>query len=136
MQVHASEREIATETLLVINLSCREQTAEAPSVSPYAPSRFPHSLLVSEPRPLLNPTALVSPESFLKTVCVHAKSLQSYPTLCDPVDCSLPGSSVHGILQARRLEWVAMHSSRGSSPHRDQTHVSCDSWIAGGFFTA
>ena len=46
---------------------------------------------------------------------VSAKSLQSCLTLCDPVDCSPPGSSVHGILQARRLEWVAMSSSRGSS---------------------
>ena len=44
---------------------------------------------------------------------MHAKSLQSSPTLCDPVDCSPPGSSVHGILQARILEWVAMPSSRG-----------------------
>ena len=42
--------------------------------------------------------------------------LHSCPTLCDPVDCSPPGSSVHGILQARRLEWVATASSRGSSP--------------------
>ena len=41
-----------------------------------------------------------------RNACVHAKSLQSCPTLCDPVDCSLPGSSVHGILQARILEWV------------------------------
>ena len=40
---------------------------------------------------------------------------QSCPTLCDPMDCSLPGSSVHGILQARILEWVAMPSSRGPS---------------------
>ena len=40
---------------------------------------------------------------------------QSYLTFCDPMDCSLPGSSVHGILQARILEWVAMSSSRGSS---------------------
>ena len=46
-------------------------------------------------------------------------------TLCDPMDCSLPGFSVHGILQARRLEWVAMLSSRGSSRPRDQTCVSC-----------
>ena len=38
---------------------------------------------------------------------MHTKSLQSCPTLCDPMDCSLPGSSVHGILQARILEWVA-----------------------------
>ena len=43
---------------------------------------------------------------------------------CNPVDCSLPGSSAHAILQARTLEWVAMPSSRGSPP-RDQTHISC-----------
>ena len=41
---------------------------------------------------------------------------QSCPTLCDPMDCSLPGSSVHGIFQARALEWVAISSSRGISP--------------------
>ena len=56
-----------------------------------------------------------------KTACVHAKSLQSFPTLCDPIDCSLSGSSVHGILQARLLEWVAVPSSRGSSRPRDRT---------------
>ena len=48
----------------------------------------------------------------LLCACLHAKSLQLYPTLCYPVDCSPPGSSVHGILQARILEWVAMPSSR------------------------
>ena len=47
--------------------------------------------------------------------CVHAKLLQSRPTLCDPMDCSLPGFSVHGVLQARILEWIAMLSSMGSS---------------------
>ena len=57
-------------------------------------------------------------------MCMRAKSLQSYPTLCDPRDCSPPGSSLHGILQARILEWVAMPSSRGSSQPRDRTHVS------------
>ena len=46
---------------------------------------------------------------------MRAKSLQSCPALCNPVDCSLPGSSIHGILQARILEWVAIPSSRGSS---------------------
>ena len=51
--------------------------------------------------------------------------VQSCPTLCDPVDCSLPGASVHEILQARILEWVAISSSRGSSRPRDQTHISC-----------
>ena len=53
---------------------------------------------------------------------------QSCPTLCDPVDCSPPGSSVHWILQARILEWVAISFSKGSSRPRDQTlvsHVSC-----------
>ena len=44
-----------------------------------------------------------------------AKSLQLCPALCNPMDCSPPGSSVHGIFQARTLEWVAMPSSRGSS---------------------
>jgi len=53
---------------------------------------------------------------FLVCVCEVA---QSCPTLCDPVDCSLPGSSVHGILQARILEWIAISFSRGSSQPRD-----------------
>ena len=61
-----------------------------------------------------------------------AKSLQSCPTLCDPIDGSPPGSSVHAILQARTLEWVAILLSRGSSQPRDQTQVSR---IAGRFFT-
>ena len=47
--------------------------------------------------------------------CVCAKSLESCPTLCDPTDCSPPGSSVHGILQGRVVEQVAMSSCRGSS---------------------
>ena len=67
--------------------------------------------------------------------CVHAESLQSCPTLCDPTDCSLPGSSVHRILQARMLAWVAISSSRGSSRPRDQTHISVSPALAGGFFT-
>ena len=49
---------------------------------------------------------------------------QSYPTLCNPMDCSLPGSSVHGIFQASVLEQVAISFSRGSSPPRDWTRVS------------
>ena len=49
---------------------------------------------------------------------------QSCPTLCDPMDCSLPGSSVHGIFQAIVLEWIAISFSRGSSRPRDQTWVS------------
>ena len=57
---------------------------------------------------------------------------QSCPTLCDPMDYSLPGFPVHGILQARILEWVAVPFSRGSSQPRDWTQVSC---IADWFFT-
>ena len=56
---------------------------------------------------------------------------QSCLTLCDLMDCSSPGSSVHGILQARILEWVAISFSRGSSQPRDWTQVSC---IAGRCF--
>ena len=52
------------------------------------------------------------------------EAAQSCLTLCDPVDCSLPGSSLHGILQARVLEWVAISFSRGSSQPRDWTQVS------------
>ena len=50
---------------------------------------------------------------------------QFCPTLCDPIDCSLPGSSVLGISQASILEWVAISFSRASSQPRDRTHVSC-----------
>ena len=65
-------------------------------------------------------------------VCMCVLVAQSCLILCDPVDCSLPGSSVHGILQARILEWVAIPFSRGSSWSRDQTWVSC---FASRFFT-
>ena len=57
----------------------------------------------------------------------HAKSFQSCPSLCDPMDCSWPGSSVHGIFQARTPEWVVLPFSRGSSQPRIElsSHVSC-----------
>jgi len=64
-----------------------------------------------------------------RDTCMCAKSLQLCPTLCNPMDCSQLDSSVHGILQARILEWVAMPSSRGSSQLRDQTCVSYVSCI-------
>ena len=68
----------------------------------------------------------------MDTTAAAAKSLQSCLTLCDPMDCSLPGSSVHRILQARILEWVAIPFFRGSSQPWDKTQVS---GIAGRFFT-
>ena len=68
------------------------------------------------PKGILLPDVLLS----LKTVCA-----QSCPTLCDPMDCSLPGSSDRGIFQARILEWIAVSFCRGSSQPRDQTCISC-----------
>ena len=64
-------------------------------------------------------------EAWHAEVCVGvcAKSFQSCRTLCDSMDCSLPGFSVHGILQTRTLEWVAISFSRGSSWPRDQTRI-------------
>ena len=61
-------------------------------------------------------------------VCV-CSAAQSCLNLCDPMDCSPPGSSVDGIFQARTLEWVAISSSGGSSQPRNQTRVSCISCI-------
>ena len=60
---------------------------------------------------------------------------QVCPSLCNPVDCSRQAPPSMGILQARILEWVAMPSSRGSSPPRDRTHVSPRSHIVCIFFT-
>ena len=60
---------------------------------------------------------------------------QSCLTLCNPRDCSPPGSSVHGIFQTRILDWVAISFSRGSSASRDPTCILCTSALAGRFFT-
>ena len=63
-------------------------------------------------------------EGKLKLYAIESEIAQLCPTLCDPVDCSLPGSSVNGIFQARVLEWVAVSFSKGSSLPRDWTWVS------------
>ena len=68
----------------------------------------------------------------LSCVKVQVLVIRSCLTLCDPMDCSPPGSSVHGICQARILEWVPIPFSKGSSQPRDQTRVFC---IAGRFLT-
>ena len=67
--------------------------------------------------------------SWLADTRVKVKIARACGTLCNPRDCSPPGSSVRGILQARVLEWVAMLSSRGSSQPRYRTCVSCISCI-------
>ena len=66
-------------------------------------------------------------------VCMSAHSCL---TLYDPLDCNRPGSSVHGIFQARILEWVAVSSSRGFFQPRNRTLISCISCTTGRFFTA
>ena len=71
---------------------------------------------------------------YLITLCL-CMCAQSCRTLCNPVDCSLPGFSVHGISQAKTVEWVAISSSRGSSRLSDQTPVSWAPYFAFGFFT-
>ena len=73
---------------------------------------------------------------FAKYVCNVLCSVTSVMSdSLRPMDCCLPGSSVHGILQARVLEWVAMPSSRGSSQPRNWTHISGVSCIVSSFFT-
>ena len=87
--------------------------------------RFPRHCHPSHLQPKFSPGKKANPKWPAVT--------QSCPALCNPMDCSPPSSSVHGILQARILEWVAISFSRGSSWPRDQTQVSC---IAGRRLTA
>ena len=73
---------------------------------------------------------------FWYAVCTQCENLevlaaQSCQTLCEPMNCSPPASSVHGIFQARILEWVAISFCRGSSWPRDQTCMSCISCMGG-----
>ena len=86
------------------------------------------------PNPGIKPASLMSPALaggvFTTSATWEAQEVkmlvaQSCPTLCHPMDCSPPGSSVRGILQARILEWVAISFSRGSSQPRDQHQVTC-----------
>ena len=78
---------------------------------------------------------LIYGEVLLCWLHAKVKAAQSCLALCDPMDCSHQAPLSMGILQARMLEWVALPSSRGSSQPRDRTCVSCDSYIAGEFFT-
>ena len=73
-----------------------------------------------------------SQESFIIKESWDSFITKLYPTVCNPLDCSLPVSSVHEILQARILKWVAVPFSRGSSRPRNRNRVSC---IVGKFFT-
>ena len=85
-------------------------------------------------RPNSGSAAALAPDTFICFWCVRVCVLvaQLCLTLCDPMNCGLPGFPVHGIIQARIREWTAIPFSRGSSRPRDRTLVSC---VAGRFFT-
>jgi len=81
---------------------------------------MPRGLQDLSSQPGIEPrTAAVKPESAKRCAGMHAELLLSCPTLCDPMDCSPPGSSVHGILQARILEWVANHCTAREFPQKN-----------------
>ena len=127
------EEEIATP----LQYFCLENPHEQKSLAGYSPwshkesdmtewlSTNKHVLQLHELQPIWLLCPPLSPET-------ETEVAQSCLTLCDTMDCSLPGSSIHGIFQATVLEWVAISFSRGSSQTRDRTLVSC---IAGRHFT-
>ena len=92
-----------------------------PSVGLHMPPHTPHVAYPWQVNPKL---------PYVPYIPHCAKSLQLCLTLCDPMNCSLPDSSVHGTLQARILEWVSMPSSRGYSQPEDQSHTFYASCIA------
>ena len=94
--------------------------------------KFP--LLSEDSEPSREQTVLIVhlEEVWYQSSSKKGRTCYSHPTLWNPMDCSPPGSSVHRILQARILEWIAISFSSGSSQPRDRSLVS---WIAGGFFT-
>ena len=107
----------ASDLTLIHRLLCFSFCPFSPrAMHPCDPRRPQHDLRQSF-SPSFPP--IQSHSSILMCVCA-----QSYLTLCDLMDCSPPGSSVHGIFQAQILEWVAISYSRGCSPPRDGVHIS------------
>ena len=96
--------------------------------------QFSYTISASWVKGLKFPAWIVLSGSHLHKM-LGTQSLHSCLTLCNAMDCSPPGSSIHGIFLERILEWVAISSFRGSSWPRDQTRVSCVSCSVGGFFT-
>ena len=121
---------VASQAPLSMEFSSQEYWSGLPCLPP---GDLPNSG-IKPGSPALQADYLLS-EALGEPFCIHAKSLQSCLTLYDPMDCSPPGSSVHGVLKARILEWVATPSSRGPFWPRDQTRISCGSCTVGVFFT-
>ena len=120
--------------VLLNNMTCQAMQLALLSVHTPATSKEPLRCMATVHLSLWTHTGYISISLSTKFEPEKAKVLvaQSCPTLYNPTDCNPPGSSVHGILQARIQEWVAIPFSRGSSPPRDGTCISC---IAGRFFT-
>ena len=118
VQLFVTPRTVACQASLSMEFSRQEYWSGLPFPSPeelpnsgiesWSPASQADSLLLELQRRLQEVTAAAA----------AAKSHQSCPTLCDPMNCSLPSSSVHGILQARILEWIAIPFSRGTSQPR------------------
>ena len=113
--------------------SCDPMDCSLPDSSVHGFSRQEYSSGLPWPPPGHNPNPGIEPtspaSSALQVDSLPTESesevAQLCPTLCNPTDCSLPGSSVHGIFQVIVLEWVAISFSRGSSHPRARTRVSC-----------
>ena len=97
-------------------------------------SSFAYTNLDEQDPYLIIQPHLTSERDRFRSVCFCAPFLQLCLRLCNPMDCKPPGSSVHGILLTRILEWVSMPFSRRSSQPRHQIHISCIPSITGGFF--
>ena len=103
----------------------------------YCPSLLPQVAAYTFPQGNCWLLTLLLAQQNTMHVCMHAcLRAQCCLTLCHPVVCSLLSFSVHGVFQARILEWVAISSSRGSFLPKDWTHLSCVSCIVGRFFIA
>ena len=105
-------------SILAWRIPSTEEPGEPQSMGSQCQTRLRDQACVHVAHTLLNKT-ITEKEASIYSAAAAAKSLQSCPTLCDPMDCSPQGSSVHGILQAKILEWVAISSSRASSQSRD-----------------
>ena len=118
---------------LLVSAAQQRESAIIIHLSPpsWASPSKPHPTSLGHHRARAEPPMLHSyPTSFLFYTCVCAHMCaQSCPTFCNPIVWELPGSFLHGIFQARTVEWFAISYSRGSSQPRDQTHASCVSCL-------
>ena len=115
----------------IIIQSCYQGGRRLVAKPPQKPISMLQSLILKGTDQLIQPVLLSVDFVSVDSTSVCLLSCLLCPTLCNTMDCRLPRSSVHGILQARLLEWVAMPSSRGTSQLRDQTglsYVSCR-WV-------